>query len=113
MASKFLQFQKSKAWTVSYQLLQKWFDLETCFFATQMMRSKIQNSFQEVPANKHGRLWSNLLTLPVQPWPATNLDQIVIKLCEALADLVLLISEWISALSDPVPLLEQLLLLPE
>ena len=96
--------------------------METCFFAAQTMRSKIQNSFQEVPADKHGSLRSSLLAHLAQPWPATNQAPIVTKLCEALADLVLLMPEWTSALSDimaalspghTAPLLELLLLLPE
>ena len=46
-ASKWLnQLQKSVyAWTISDQLLQRKVDVETCYFAAQTMRSKIQYSF--------------------------------------------------------------------
>ena len=47
-ASKWLnQLQQSVyAWTISDQLLQRNVDTETCYFAAQTMRTKIQYSFQ-------------------------------------------------------------------
>ena len=54
-ASKWLnQLQRSVfAWTISDQLLQRQLDVETCYFAAQTMRSKIQYSFHELPPEAH------------------------------------------------------------
>ena len=51
------QYQNSVyAWTVSDQLLQRKLDVETCYFAAQTLRSKIQSNFNELPTEVHESL---------------------------------------------------------
>jgi len=123
-ASKWLnQLQQSVyAWTISDQLLQRNVDTETCYFAAQTMRTKIQYSFQELPPESHASLRSSLLTNLTK---LTGSSQVIVtQLCLAMADLILLMPEWntalqelMTALGPPQPhtrtLLEVLLLLPE
>jgi len=122
-ASKWLnQLQKSVyAWTISDQLLQRQLDVETCYFAAQTMRSKIQYSFSELPTSSHSSLRSSLMTHLTSLTPTTS-QVIITQLCLAMADLILLMPEWNTALSElmsalssnhTLPLLEVLLLLPE
>ena len=78
------------------------------------MRSKIQYSFTELPPSSHTSLRSSLS-------PTTS-QVIITQFCLAMADLILLMPEWSTALSElmaalsishTIPLLEVLLLLPE
>ena len=73
-ASKWLnQLQRSVfAWTISDQLLQRQLDVETCYFAAQTMRSKIQYSFHELPAEAHVSLRNSLLDHLTGLTPATS-----------------------------------------
>ena len=73
-ASKWLnQLQRSVfAWTISDQLLQRQMDVETCYFAAQTMRSKIQYSFHELPAEAHVSLRNSLLDHLTGLTPATS-----------------------------------------
>lgn len=57
------------------------------------MRSKIQNSFHELPAGAHESLRDSLITHITQINDETDIT-IVTQLCLALADLVLLMSAW-------------------
>ncbi|XP_055614222.1 transportin-3 isoform X2 [Uranotaenia lowii] len=94
-ASKWLEeFQKSiHSWEIADQLLQQKHDLNSCIFASQTMRNKIQNSFHELPESAHDSLRQSLLehishiTLETKP-------VIVTQLSLALADLALLMSSW-------------------
>ncbi|XP_053693018.1 transportin-3 isoform X1 [Sabethes cyaneus] len=94
-ASKWLEaFQKSiHSWEIADQLLQQKYDLNSCTFAAQTMRNKIQNSFHELPESAHESLRQSLLqhishiTLETKP-------VIVTQLSLALADLALLMSSW-------------------
>ncbi|XP_062562419.1 transportin-3 isoform X1 [Armigeres subalbatus] len=94
-ASKWLEeFQKSiHSWEIADQLLQRKHDLNSCTFAAQTMRNKIQNSFHELPEAAHESLRQSLLehishiTLETKP-------VIVTQLSLALADLALLMSSW-------------------
>lgn len=94
-ASKWLEdFQKSiHSWEIADQLLQQKHDLNSCTFAAQTMRNKIQNSFHELPESAHESLRQSLLehishiTLETKP-------VIVTQLSLALADLALLMSSW-------------------
>ncbi|XP_058821533.1 transportin-3 isoform X2 [Topomyia yanbarensis] len=94
-ASKWLEaFQKSiHSWEIADQLLQQKYDLNSCTFAAQTMRNKIQNSFHELPESAHDSLRQSLLehishiTLETKP-------VIVTQLSLALADLALLMSSW-------------------
>ena len=73
-ASKWLnQLQRSVyAWTISDQLLQRQLDVETCYFAAQTMRSKIQYSFHELPPDAHVSLRNSLLDHLTGLTPATS-----------------------------------------
>jgi len=124
-ASKWLnQLQRSVyAWTISDQLLQRKVDVETSYFAAQTMRSKIQTSFHELPAEAHVSLRNSLMDHLTTLTPATS-QVIVTQLCLAMADLIILMPEWTDALAELMAklsvggetvgaLLEVLLLLPE
>lgn len=85
------------------------------------MRSKIQYSFTELPPSSHTSLRSSLMTHLTSLSPTTS-QVIITQLCLAMADLILLMPEWNTALSElmaalstshTIPLLEVLLLLPK
>ena len=124
-ASKWLnQLQRSVyAWTISDQLLQRKVDVETSYFAAQTMRSKIQTSFHELPAEAHVSLRNSLMDHLTTLTAATS-QVIVTQLCLAMADLIILMPEWADAIAELMAklsgggetvgaLLEVLLLLPE
>lgn len=50
------------AWEISDQLLQLRQDVESCYFAAQTMKMKIQMSFYELPPETHNALRDSLLT---------------------------------------------------
>ena len=50
------------AWEVADQLLQMKQDVESCYFAAQTMKMKIQTSFYELPPETHLALRDSLLT---------------------------------------------------
>lgn len=50
------------AWEISDQLLQLKQDVESCYFAAQTMKMKIQTSFYELPPETHNALRDSLLT---------------------------------------------------
>ncbi|XP_023333907.1 transportin-3 isoform X1 [Eurytemora carolleeae] len=117
------QYQNSVyAWTVSDQLLQRKLDVETCYFAAQTLRSKIQSNFNELPTEVHESLRNSLLE-HLRAITGTTDTVIRTQLCLAMADLILLMPEWKEAvpelmqkLSEPnqiLTLLEVLMLLPE
>lgn len=85
------------SWTIADELLQQKRDLQSCYFAAQTMRNKIQNSFHELPAGSHESLRDSLITHIAQITDDTE-PTIVTQLCLALADLVLLMSAW----SNPI-----------
>jgi len=117
------QYQNSVfAWTISDQLLQQKLDLQTCYFAAQTLRSKIQSSFHELPHNVHESLRNSLFD-HLQAVTASTDTVIRTQLCLAMADLILLMPEWSNAvpelmqkladMSKILTLLEVLMLLPE
>lgn len=57
----FIYFQVH-AWEISDQLLQIRQDVESCYFAAQTMKMKIQTSFYELPTDSHASLRDSLLT---------------------------------------------------
>jgi transportin-3 len=81
------------SWKVADQLLIEKHDLQSCCFAAQTMRNKIQNSFHELPESAHESLRESLIShighITVETRPV-----IVTQLCLALADLALLMSSW-------------------
>lgn len=68
-------------------------DIQSCYFAAQTIRNKIQNSFHELPEYSHGSLRESLMNHVCQITAETELV-IVTQLCLALADLALLMTEW-------------------
>lgn len=50
------------AWEISDQLLQLRQDVESCYFAAQTMKMKIQMCFYELPPETHNALRDSLLT---------------------------------------------------
>ncbi|XP_071133816.1 transportin-3-like [Mytilus galloprovincialis] len=111
------------AWHVSDQLLREHQGLESCYFAAQTMRTKIQYAFHELPVNSHQSLRDSLLDhggkLNAESPPA-----IVTQLSLALADLALQMAGWKDPIMDLVQrygsnpqnlpfLLEVLTVLPE
>lgn len=114
--------QKSvHAWTVADELLHHHRDLESCYFGAQTMRSKIHQSFHELPQNAHISLRDSLLNHISQITEETS-SVIVTQLCLALADLALQMPSWKGAALDLInrlsqsnlwPLLEILTVLPE
>lgn len=118
------QLQKSVyAWKVSDEMLQQKRDLESCYFAAQTMRTKIELSFHELPTDAHTSLRDSLLQHISQINEHTN-TIIVTQLSVALADLALQMSSWQSPVVDLInkfggnqsslwPLLEVMTVLPE
>ena len=111
------------AWSISDQLLQQQKDTESCYFAAQTMRTKIQFSFAELPASSYMSLRDSLIDHISKADPETN-SAITTQLCLALADLVLQIPTWHGAPQELIAkfgnedrhlpaLLEMLLVLPE
>uniref|UniRef100_A0A1A8F3R9 Transportin-3 n=1 Tax=Nothobranchius korthausae TaxID=1143690 RepID=A0A1A8F3R9_9TELE len=80
------------AWEISDQLLQLKQDVESCYFAAQTMKMKIQTSFYELPPETHIALRDSLLT------HIQNLKDlspiIVTQLALAIADLALQMASW-------------------
>ncbi|XP_030816649.1 transportin-3 [Camarhynchus parvulus] len=80
------------AWEISDQLLQIHQDVESCYFAAQTMKMKIQTSFYELPTDSHASLRDSLLS------HIQNLKDlspvIVTQLALAIADLALQMASW-------------------
>lgn len=80
------------AWEISDQLLQLQQDVESCYFAAQTMKVKIQTSFFELPADTHAALRDSLLN------HIQNLKElspvIVTQLALAISDLALQMVSW-------------------
>ena len=111
------------AWTISDQLLQLNKDVESCYFASHTMRSKIQYSFRELPPETHDQLKESILNHASKVTNATP-AAIAKQLCLALADLALQMPNWKNVAKDMIEkfganqqlwlfLLELLTVLPE
>ncbi|CAH1799403.1 unnamed protein product [Owenia fusiformis] len=111
------------AWQIADQLLQINQDVESCYFAAQTMKIKIQYAFHELPATAHMSLRDSLLNHAAKVGPATP-PVIVTQLCLALADLALQMATWKHATTEIIQkfgtnsqhlffLLEVLTVLPE
>ncbi|XP_053506699.1 transportin-3 [Ictalurus furcatus] len=80
------------AWEISDQLLQMKQDVESCYFAAQTMKMKIQTSFYELPQETHLALRDSLLS-HIQN--LRDLSPIIItQLALAIADLALQMASW-------------------
>jgi len=118
------ELQKSVyAWQISDQLLQLNQDMESCYFAAQTMRTKIQYAFHELPPTSHQSLRDSLLSHCTKINHETP-HAITIQLCLALSDLALQMASWKNATEELIRqfgsnvqywtfLLELLALLPE
>ncbi|XP_068215164.1 transportin-3 isoform X2 [Palaemon carinicauda] len=126
-ASQWLhQLQRSvQAWKVADQLLHTKRDVNSCFFAAQTLRTKIQLYFGELPQEAHGSLRSSMLE-HLSHINEHTYQGIATQLCVALADLALHMASWEDPILDLihqfgpssstpnlVPLLEVLIALPE
>ncbi|CAG0883896.1 unnamed protein product [Cyprideis torosa] len=119
-ASKWLGDLQSSvhAWRVADQLLHAKLSLETCYFAAQTMRSKMQVSFYELPPESHASLRDSLLQHLACVTNETN-PVIITQLCLALSDLALQMTNWPDPLTTlfpqltPLTLLEVATLLPQ
>lgn len=58
----FLSPVQMYAWEISDQLLQMKQDVESCYFAAQTMKMKIQTAFYELPQDTHLALRDSLLS---------------------------------------------------
>ncbi|KAF5888724.1 transportin-3 [Clarias magur] len=80
------------AWEIADQLLQLKQDVESCYFAAQTMKVKIQTSFYELPQETHLALRDSLLS------HIENLKDlspvIITQLALAIADLALQMPSW-------------------
>lgn len=116
------ELQKSVyAWKVADEILHQQPDVESCYFAAQTMRTKIQLSFHELPTEAHSSLRDSLMEHISKINESTS-SVIVTQLCLALADLALQMSSWQKPVLDLItkfgtsslaPLLEILTVLPE
>ncbi|GCB63304.1 hypothetical protein scyTo_0007374 [Scyliorhinus torazame] len=117
------EFQKSMfSWQISDQLLRLQRDIESCYFAAQTMKMKIQYSFYELPPEMHLALRDSLLT---HLESLKDLSQaIVTQLALAVADLAIQMTSWKSCVQTLIEkygndesalpfLLEILTVLPE
>ncbi|KAK2159787.1 hypothetical protein LSH36_146g03000 [Paralvinella palmiformis] len=87
------------AWQISDQLLQLNRDVESCYFAAQTMRTKIQYAFHELPQDSWESLRDSLMNHCMKITQDTP-HAITTQLCLALADLALQMSTWKGAASD-------------
>ncbi|XP_048376990.1 transportin-3-like isoform X1 [Stegostoma tigrinum] len=117
------EFQRSMfSWQISDQLLRLQRDIESCYFAAQTMKMKIQYSFYELPPEMHSSLRDSLLT---HLECLKDLSQaIVTQLALAVADLAIQMTSWKSCVQTLIEkygndesalpfLLEILTVLPE
>lgn len=92
-------FAQVYSWQIADELLQQRRDRESCFFAAQTMRNKIQYSFHELPDDAHISLRDSLIVHISQITDDTH-PTIVTQLCLALADLALLMQRWENPVRD-------------
>ncbi|KAG8288191.1 hypothetical protein J6590_020955 [Homalodisca vitripennis] len=109
------------AWKVADEMLHQQHDTESCYFAAQTMRTKIQLAFHELPPEAHNSLRDSLLEHIAKVNESTK-SIIVTQLCLALADLALQMPTWQKPVLDLInqfnstavsPLLEVMTVLPE
>ncbi|XP_041351282.1 transportin-3-like [Gigantopelta aegis] len=94
------ELQKSVfAWQIADQLLRLNQSLESCYFAAQTMRTKIQYAFHELPQTSHQSLRDSLLEHAGKINPDTP-PVIITQLSLALADLALQMATWHGAVGD-------------
>lgn len=87
------------AWQIADQLLCINHSLESCYFAAQTMRTKIQYAFHELPQTSHQSLRDSLLE-HASKITAESPPVIVTQLSLALADLALQMASWKSSVTE-------------
>ncbi|XP_053613097.1 transportin-3 isoform X2 [Plodia interpunctella] len=100
-ASRWLgDVQKSiHSWKIADQLLQQKKDVQSCYFAAQTMRSKVQHNLSELPSEAVVSLRDSLVAHLERTSPDTS-SPILTQLCLALADLALQMPSWQNCISD-------------
>ncbi|XP_050524422.1 transportin-3 [Daktulosphaira vitifoliae] len=94
------EMQKSVfAWKIADELLARKVDKNSCYLAAQTMRSKLQNSFHELPQDSHASLRDALLNHLSKLDDSTECE-IATQLCVALAHLALQMGSWKNAAVD-------------
>lgn len=86
-------------WKIADELLMHPVDLESSYFAAQTMRTKIQYSFYELPAESHSSLRDSLMN-HISGITSDVAPVIVTQLCLALADLALQMASWRLPVND-------------
>ncbi|KAK3585736.1 hypothetical protein CHS0354_020305 [Potamilus streckersoni] len=96
------ELQRSvNAWQIADQLLRLNQSIESCYFAAQTMRTKIQYAFHELPPAVHQSLRDSLIEHAGKITTSTA-PVIVTQLSLALADLALQMTSWKGAVQDLV-----------
>lgn len=81
------------SWKISDQLLQQKGNINSCYFAAQTMRSKIQHSFHELPESAHVSLRDSII-VHIEHISMDTSPIITRQLCLALSNLILLMASW-------------------
>lgn len=100
-ASQWLEgVQKSiHSWKIADELLQQQKDLNSCYFAAQTMRSKVQHNLSELPSEALTSLRDTLIAHLERTSPGTT-SSILTQLSLALADLALQMPSWQNCIND-------------
>ncbi|CAF0896059.1 unnamed protein product [Brachionus calyciflorus] len=102
-------FKKSvDAWFISDQILHTDKNEQVLFFAAQTIRSKIQNSFHELPLESHESLKNSLIE-HLEKLSLSKYSTVQTQINIALSDLVMLMANW----QSPIPELIQKFNKPE
>ncbi|KAJ8730493.1 hypothetical protein PYW08_001906 [Mythimna loreyi] len=114
--------QKSiHSWKIADELLQQKKDMNSCYFAAQTMRSKVQHSLSELPPEALVSLRDSLVAHLERTSPETSAS-VLTQLSLALADLALQMPSWQNCIGDLIKsfsnkndfaLLEVLTVLPQ
>ncbi|XP_060803596.1 transportin-3 [Amyelois transitella] len=92
--------QKSiHSWKIADELLQRKKDVQSCYFAAQTMRSKVQHNLSELSSEAVVSLRDSLVAHLEGTSPDTS-SPILTQLCLALADLALQMPAWQNCVSD-------------
>ncbi|KAM3963766.1 transportin 3 [Aphomia sociella] len=92
--------QKSiHSWKIADELLQQKKDVQSCYFAAQTMRSKVQHNLSELPSEAIVSLRDSLVAHLERTSPDTS-AAILTQLCLALADLALQMPAWQNCIGD-------------
>lgn len=109
------------SWKIADELLQQKKDMNSCYFAAQTMRSKVQHSLSELPPETLVSLRDSLVSHLEHTSPETSAS-VLTQLSLALADLALQMPAWQNCIGDLIKsfsnkndfaLLEVLTVLPQ